>query len=131
MSSKSAHAFAVLRIALSATQTANGVAIAPSGQTAYVLSSCVDTACEGQVARYTIGTNGTLTATGSTTLTGDHVIPIAMVVDTSGSSAYLLTDLMGVDTNTGAVYGYVAESKHELGWQRENGFGAPSGGVSG
>jgi hypothetical protein len=62
----------------------------------------------------TTGTNGTLTATGSTTLTGGHVIPIAMVLDTSAWSAYLLTNLMGVDTNMGAEYGYWINSAGEL-----------------
>jgi 6-phosphogluconolactonase (cycloisomerase 2 family) len=99
---------------VAATQTPIGVAIAPSGQAAYVLSSCIDTACEGQVARYTIGTNGILTPTGSVTLTGGHVIPIAMVVDNSESSAYLLTNLMGVDTNMGAVYGYAIDGAGDL-----------------
>jgi 6-phosphogluconolactonase (cycloisomerase 2 family) len=115
---------------VAATQTANGVAIAPSGQTAYVLGSCVDTACEGQVARYTIGTNGTLTATGSTTLTGGHVIPIAMVVDTSGSSAYLLTNLMGVDTNIGAVYGYAINNAGDLVPDTPASIGVASGAVA-
>jgi hypothetical protein len=37
-----------------------------------------------------------------------------MVVDTSGSSAYLLTNLMGVDTNMGAVYGYAINNAGDL-----------------
>jgi 6-phosphogluconolactonase (cycloisomerase 2 family) len=112
------------------TRTPNGVAIAPSGQTAYVLSSCIDTACEGQVAQYTIATNGTLTATGSTTLTGGHVIPVGMVIDASGSSAYLLTNLMGVDTNIGAVYGYAINSAGDLVPDTPPSVGVASGAVA-
>ena len=100
--------------AVAATEPTAGIAIAPGGQTAYVLSSCIDSACDGQVARYTLGTDGTLKATGSTILTGGHVIPIGMVFDTSGSNSYLLTNLMGVDTNMGAIESYSINSAGDL-----------------
>jgi 6-phosphogluconolactonase (cycloisomerase 2 family) len=99
---------------VAATEPVAGIAIAPGGHTAYVLSSCINTDCDGQVARYTLGADGTLTATGSTVPTGGHVIPIGMVFDTSGSSAYLLTNLMGVDTDTGALQGYSINSAGDL-----------------
>jgi 6-phosphogluconolactonase (cycloisomerase 2 family) len=95
---------------VAAAGQAFGVAITPSSRTAYVLSRCVDNACDGQVAEYAIGTNGTLTATGADTVTGSHINPVAMVTDGSGSSAYLLTNFMGVDTNAGAVYQYEIDS---------------------
>ena len=96
------------------TQGATAVTIAPSGQTAYVISTCIDTACDGQIERYTIGVNGTLMPTGVATLTSAHVNPVEMVTDGSGSSVYLLANAMGVDTNAGAVYQYAIDSTGAL-----------------
>ncbi|TLZ54182.1 MAG: lactonase family protein [Gammaproteobacteria bacterium] len=97
-----------------ATQGAIGVVIASSGQTAYVLSRCADSACDGEVAQYTIGADGALGPTGTITLTGGHVNPVTMVQDDSGSSAYLLVNFMGVDTNTGSVYQYAIDNTGTL-----------------
>lgn len=97
---------------VAAAGTTIGVLVAPNGQTAYVLSTCIDTECNGQVAQYTVGADGELTSTGVSTLTGSHVIPVAML--TNGSAAYLLTNLMGVDTNTGAVHQYDIGTTGEL-----------------
>ncbi len=91
---------------VAATHNAFGVTIVPSGRTAYVLSSCIDNACDGEIAEYSVGANGMLMSTGATSTTGSHVTPISLVTDTSESNAYLLTNLMGVDTNQGAVYQY-------------------------
>jgi 6-phosphogluconolactonase (cycloisomerase 2 family) len=91
-----------------------GVVVAPSGKTLYVLSGCVDNLCNGQVAQYTIGANGAVTPTGITTTTGSHVNPVVMMADSSVSSAYLLTNLMGVDTNAGAVYQYALDGTDAL-----------------
>src|SRR4029077_6409729 len=99
---------------VAATREAIGVTVAPSGETAYVLSTCVDDACDGQVEQYTIGATGALTSTGAITLTGSHVNPIAMVTDGAVSSAYLLTNFMGVDTNAGAVYQYAIDNTGAL-----------------
>jgi hypothetical protein len=79
-----------------------------------VISTCFNTACDGQIERYTIGANGTLTPTGVTTLTSAHVNPIEMVTDGPGSNAYLLANAMGVDTNAGAVYQYAIDSTGAL-----------------
>jgi len=99
---------------VAATHNAFGVAIFPSGRTAYVLSACIDDACKGQIAEYSVGENGALTPTGATTATASHVIPISLNTDTSESSAYLLTNLMGVDTNAGMVYQYTFNSTGAL-----------------
>jgi 6-phosphogluconolactonase len=99
---------------VSATQGAAAVTISPSGQTAYLISVCIDTACDGQIEPYTIGANGTLTPTGVVTLTGAHVIPVDLVTDSSGSNVYLLANAMGVDTNAGAVYQYATDSTGAL-----------------
>jgi DNA-binding beta-propeller fold protein YncE len=99
---------------VAATQGAATVTIAPSGQTAYVISVCIDTACDGQIEPYTFGANGALTPTGVVTLTGTHINPVGMVTDGSGSNAYLLINAMGVDTNAGAVYQYAIDSMGRL-----------------
>jgi 6-phosphogluconolactonase (cycloisomerase 2 family) len=113
-----------------ATAQTTGISIAPSGHAAYVLSRCVDSTCDGQVAEYTLGTDGALTATGSTVLTGGHVIPIGMVFDASGSSSYLLTNFMGVDTNDGAILGYSIDSNGKLIPDSPASVGVPSGAVA-
>ena len=115
--------------AVAVTARTTGIAIASGGQ-AYVLSYCIDSACDGEVARYTLGTGGTLTATGSTVLTGSHIIPVDMVFDTSGSSAYLLSNLMGVDTNTGGVEGYSINSSGDLVADSPASVGVASGAVA-
>ena len=97
-----------------ATTNAANVAITPDGHTAYVLSACIDSACDGQITEYKVGADGTLTSTGSTTPTASHVIPIELETDTSGSSAYLLANQMGVDTNVGNVYQFAIGSTGSL-----------------
>jgi 6-phosphogluconolactonase (cycloisomerase 2 family) len=88
---------------VAATQSVAGLAVI--GSSAYVLSGCIDNLCDGQVALYTEGAAGGLTATGTITLTPGHVEPKALAFD-SASSAYLLANMMGVDTNVGVVYPY-------------------------
>lgn len=99
---------------VTATPNVSRVAVSQSGKAAYVLSTCIDNACDGQVAEFAIGENGTLMASGVTTLTAGHVIPMALVTDTSASSAYLLADLMGVDTSTEAIYQYAIDDAGAL-----------------
>lgn len=97
-------------VPVAATPTA--VAISPS-QTAYVLSRCVDQACDGEIALFSIGADGALSATGASILTGGHVIPLALVTEGPGPSpytAYLLANFMGVDTNAGSVYQYAIDA---------------------
>jgi 6-phosphogluconolactonase (cycloisomerase 2 family) len=98
---------------VAATQTVRSITISTDGRTAYVLSSCIDNACDGQIAPYAIGASGTLTATGATVLTGSHVGPVALVTN-GASSAYVLTDFMGVDFNSGAVYQYTIDGAGAL-----------------
>jgi len=97
-----------------APQGTIAVTIAPGGQTAWVISTCIDTACDGQIEPYAIGADGTLTPTGVVTLTGTHVNPVELVTDGSSSSVYLLANAMGVDTNAGAVYQYAIDSMGAL-----------------
>ena len=95
---------------VAAPQGTVAIAVMPSGQTAYVLSLCINTACDGQIERYTIDANGRLMPTGIATLTGSHVNPIELVAQNTGSTAYLLANAMGVDTNGGAIYQYTIDS---------------------
>lgn len=90
-----------------------GITISPSGRTAYVLSTCIDDACLGQIEEYSLGESG-LTSTGATVRTGSHIIPVSLTIDTAESAAYLLTNAMGVDTNAGAVYQYAINSAGNL-----------------
>jgi len=113
---------------VAATQGTVAVTIAPSGQTAYVMSTCIDTACDGQIEPYTIGANGTLTATGLVTLSGANVNPVEMVTD--GSGAYLLANAMGVDANAGAVYQYAIESTGALAADTPASLSVASGSVA-
>jgi 6-phosphogluconolactonase (cycloisomerase 2 family) len=113
-----------------ASQTPVGIAIAPSGQTAYVLSSCVDKACDGQVAQFTIGAAGALTSTDTTITTGSHINPVAMVTSGSPSSAYLLVNSMGTDTNSGLVYQYTIDSTGGLVPETPNSLSVTSGAVA-
>jgi 6-phosphogluconolactonase (cycloisomerase 2 family) len=103
---------------LSPLATASVAAANPSGitvastQAAYVLSRCVDHLCDGQVALYMIGADGSLSATGLTTTAGSHINPVAMSI--TGDNAYLLTNFMGVDTNSGKLYPYTINSSGAL-----------------
>jgi len=113
---------------VAAAQGTIAVTIASSGQMAYVMSACIDTACDGQIEPYTIGANGTLTPTGVVTLTGAHVNPVEMLTD--GSGAYLLANAMGVDTNAGAVYQYAVESTGALAADTPASLSVASGSVA-
>jgi DNA-binding beta-propeller fold protein YncE len=99
---------------VTATPTATGVALAPGGQFAYVLSRCIDTLCEGQLALYTVDTGGQLAPTGVTTLLGSHILPLELEFEADGKAGYLLTDFMGVDTNTGSLTRNLVETNGML-----------------
>ena len=115
---------------VAATQGTVAVTIAPSGQTAYVMSTCIDTACDGQIEPFTIGANGTLTPTGVVTLTGAQVNPVEMVPDGSGSAVYVLANAMGVDTNAGAVYQFAVDSMGALAADTPASLSVASGAVA-
>jgi len=90
----------------------------------------VDTSCNGQVTQYSIGAGGALTPTGVMTSTGSRVNPIAMLTDGTVPSAYLLTNLMGVDTNEGAVYQYALDGTDALTAQSPASLPVTSGAVA-
>jgi DNA-binding beta-propeller fold protein YncE len=77
-------------------------AVAPFG-TAFVMSDCDGPTCTGSITPFSVGAGGELTATGSVATTGTHYNAVDMVTDQSGN-AYVLTNLMGVDTDQGALW---------------------------
>ena len=94
----------LLPASVAAPSTPFSVVLPAGSQSVYALSVCVDNLCDGQVSLYALGAGGALSSTGALTLTASHVDPLMLVSD--GSHAYLLTNLMGVDTDMGAVYQY-------------------------
>ena len=81
-------------------------AIAPFG-TAFVMSDCDGPTCTGSIIPFAVGAGGELTAAGGVATTGAHYNAVDMVTDQSGGSggnAYVLTNLMGVDTEQGALW---------------------------
>lgn len=78
-------------------------AIAPFG-TAFVMSDCNGSLCTGSIAQFAVGASGELTAAGVAATTGGHYDAVGMATDQSGANAYVLTNLMGVDTDNGALW---------------------------
>lgn len=78
-------------------------AIAPFGA-AFVMSDCDGPTCTGSIIPFAVGADGELTATGGVVTTGAHYNAVGMVTDQSGGNAYVLTNLMGVDTDQGALW---------------------------
>jgi len=91
-----------------------GMTIAADGKTAYFLGECLSANCSGGVSPYNIGASGELTPIGTTALTGPHAFPLALISNAAGSSAYLLVDSMGVDTNSDAIYRYSIDTTGSL-----------------
>jgi DNA-binding beta-propeller fold protein YncE len=77
--------------------------IAPFG-TAFVMSDCDGSTCAGSIIPFVVGAGGELTAAGAVATTGEHYNAVGMVTDQSGGNAYVLTNLMGVDTDNGALW---------------------------
>jgi len=103
-----------LALAGVAADSPTGVVLAPRGEAAYVLGRCVDTACDGEISLYATQPDGSLNPRLFTTLTGSHMIPVDMAVSGSKSSAYLLTNFMGVDTNSGKLFPFAINSDGTL-----------------
>jgi Lactonase, 7-bladed beta-propeller len=80
-----------------------GQVIAPVG-TAFVMSDCDGPLCTGSITPFAVGAGGELTATGVAATTAAHYDAVGMVTDQSGANAYVLTNLMGVDTDNGALW---------------------------
>ncbi|MGA2396750.1 MAG: hypothetical protein ABSG30_01635 [Steroidobacteraceae bacterium] len=66
--------------------------------------------------QFSIGAGGALTDTGAIATTGSHYDAVNIVLNQSGAKvyAYVLSNAVGVDTNTGALWQYGVESSGEL-----------------
>jgi 6-phosphogluconolactonase (cycloisomerase 2 family) len=84
--------------------TGSPVAVGIHASTAYVMNNCVGSNCTGSITPFAIGADGTLTPTGAPITTGGHYDSISLLVDPGGEDAYLLSNLMGVDTASGALW---------------------------
>lgn len=82
--------------------------------TAYVMSNCLGSSCIGSITQFELGPGGELTATGAMATTGGHNDSIGMVLDQAGGSACLLSNLMGIDTDNGALWQFGVESNGAL-----------------
>src|SRR6185437_3876776 len=112
-------ALSALPLAGVAADDPTGVVLTPSDQGAYVLGTCVDADCDGEVSLYRVGTDSSLNPRLSTMLTGSHIRPVGLLLNNSGSRAYLLTNFMGVDTNVGKLYQYTIDNTGALASQGE------------
>ena len=77
-----------------------------ASSTLYVTSSCDGSECEGSIRQLAFGADGALTDTGVIATTGSHDEAVNMVLYQTGSNnyAYLLSNVMGVDTDAGALW---------------------------
>ena len=94
---------ATVSVAASPVAIAIDQEIAPFG-TAFVMSDCGGSLCTGSITQFAVGAGGELTLGGAMATTGSHYGAVGMVTDPSGSNAYVLTNLMDVDTDKGALW---------------------------
>lgn len=112
-------ALAALPLAGVAADDPTWVVLTPGDQGAYVLGTCVDADCDGEVTLYMVAADSSLNPRVFTTLTGAHIRPVDLLLNSSGSRAYLLANFMGVDTNSGKLYRYTIDSAGALASQGE------------
>lgn len=72
--------------------------------TAYVVNDCQGSICAASITQFAFGADGQLAATSETAVTGSHYGAVSVITDSSGAHAYLLTNLLGVDTLSGALW---------------------------
>jgi hypothetical protein len=90
------------------------VAVAPDGQSAFVLSSCVGSACDGQVVPCIVSTQGILVPAAVPTVSLSYVFPGPLMFGAGGSSAYLVGTAQGADTLADQVFQYTIDSSGAL-----------------
>jgi 6-phosphogluconolactonase (cycloisomerase 2 family) len=93
-------------VAVAAGTNPSALAFNTAFSTAYVMSNCDGAQCSGSISQFTVGDSGTLTDTGTTTITGSHYDAVNLVIDQTGANAYALTNSIGVDTSNGALWQY-------------------------
>jgi DNA-binding beta-propeller fold protein YncE len=92
--------------------------IAPFG-TAFVMSDCDGSLCTGLITPFALGAGGELTATGAVATTGEHYDAVSLVTDQFGANAYGLTNLTGVDTDSGALWQFSVGNTGALGMSNQ------------
>jgi 6-phosphogluconolactonase (cycloisomerase 2 family) len=82
----------------------------------YAFSNCDGTQCLGSIRQYSVGTDGALTDTGNIVTTGTHSFGVGMAFQDvgAGSSGYVLTNAMGVDTESGTLSSFQIGSSGAL-----------------
>ncbi len=90
------------------------VAIGLHATTAYVMNNCVGSSCTGSITAFAMGADGALTPTGAMITTGGHYDSVSMLLDQTGENAYVLSNLMGVDTDSGALWQFGVSSNGAL-----------------
>lgn len=97
--------------------------VAPFG-TAFVMSDCDGSLCSGSITPFALGAGGELTATGAVATTGEHYNAVGMVTDQSGANAYVLTNLTGADTDSGALWQFSVGNTGAVGMTNPVSIGA-------
>jgi 6-phosphogluconolactonase (cycloisomerase 2 family) len=82
----------------------------------YAFSNCDGTQCLGSIRQYSVATNGALTDTGNVVTTGTHTFGVGMAFQDVGASGsgYVLTNAMGVDTDSGTLSSFQIGSSGAL-----------------
>jgi hypothetical protein len=68
----------------------------------------------GSIRQFTVDAGGVLTDTGTISTTGSHYRAASMVIDQAGADGYVLTNQMGVDTLSGALWHFQVGSAGTL-----------------
>ncbi len=92
------------------------ITIGEFGTFAYVFSNCDGTQCLGSIRQFSVGANGALTDTGNVVTTGTHTFGVAIAFSdqVGGSSGYVLTNAMGVDTESSSLSSYQIDNSGAL-----------------
>jgi 6-phosphogluconolactonase (cycloisomerase 2 family) len=92
----------------------SAIAINSASSTVYVMSNCDGAQCTGSIRQFAVGASGALTDTGAMATTGSHYDAVNMVINQNGTNAYVLSNAMGVDSNTGALWQFGVDRTGEL-----------------
>jgi len=94
---------------------------------AYVLSNCDGTQCLGSIRAFSVGAGGALTDTGKVVTTGSHDRGAGMIFYSYAANdyAHVLTNAMGVDTESGALFSFQVGNTGALTATSPASFGIP------
>ena len=92
----------------------SAMAVDGAHSTAYVASNCEGAQCSGLIRQFSAGAGDGLTDTGVSVSLGSHYRSVGLALDAVGANAYVLTNEMGVDTLSGALWHYTVGSAGAL-----------------